>query len=155
MRLMDIIHPGSVIVPLKAVTKQDAIFELVDVLADQAGISSRQELKDAVWQREMTRTTGLGYGIAIPHGKCRGCEKLSMAVGRTSTPIDFKSIDGKPVEIIVLLASPPDQTGPHIHALARITRIMTNDRARMQIKQAPTSKALYDLLSKLDSELPQ
>jgi len=153
MRLMEIIQPGSVRVPLVATSKQDAIFELVDVLADQAGIAARQELKDAVWQRELTRTTGIGYGIAIPHGKCRGCERLSMAVGRLSTPIDFKSIDGKPVELIVLLASPPDQTGPHIQALARISRIMTDDRARAQIKQAPSSKALYEILSRLDSEL--
>jgi fructose-specific phosphotransferase system IIA component len=154
MRLTEIIQSGSVKVPLVAAAKQDAIFELVDVLAEQSGISKRQELKDAVWQREMTRTTGIGHGIAIPHGKCRGCDRLSMAIGRLAEPIDFKAIDGKPVELIILLASPLDQTGPHIQALARISRILTDDKARAQIKQAPTSQLLYETLIKYDAELP-
>lgn len=154
MRLTEIIQSGSVKVPLEATSKKDAIFELVDVLADESGIDTRQELKDAVWQREMTRTTGIGHGIAIPHGKCKGCDRLSMAVGRLATPIDFKAIDGKPVELIILLASPLDQTGPHIQALARISRILTDDKARTLISQAPTSQALYELLTKYDAELP-
>lgn len=154
MRLTEIIQSGSVKVPLTATSKQEAIFELVDVLAEQSGIVDRQELKDAVWQRETTRTTGIGHGIAIPHGKCRGCDRLSMAVGRLDAPIDFKAIDGKPVVLIILLASPLDQTGPHIQALARISRILTDDKARAQISEAPTSQSLYELLTKYDAALP-
>lgn len=153
MRLTDIIQSGSVKVPLEAASKQEAIFELVDVLADQSDIMDRQELKNAVWQREMTRTTGIGHGIAIPHGKCQGCDRLSMAIGRLATPIDFKAIDGKPVELIILLASPLDQTGPHIQALARISRILTDDKARSLISQAATSQSLYELLVKYDTDL--
>ena len=137
-----------------ATSKQDAIFELVDVLAEQSGIAARQELKDAVWQREMTRTTGIGNGIAIPHGKCRGCDRLSMAIGKLASPIDFKAIDGRPVELIILLASPLDQTGPHIQALARISRILTDDKARALIKQAASGRILYESIIKYDAELP-
>ena len=68
MRLIDILQPECIKVPLVSTSKQDAIFELVDLLAQQAGGVDVQELKDAVWQREQTRTTGIGHGIAIPHG---------------------------------------------------------------------------------------
>lgn len=153
MRLTEILQPDAVKVPLAAQNKQDAIRELVDLIAAHTGLISTQELMDAVWQREMTRTTGIGHGIAIPHGKSASCTRLSMAVGRLETPIDFKAIDGRPVELVILLASPLDQTGPHIQALARITRILTNEKIRHLITQAPTANDLYSLLAQHDTEL--
>ena len=154
MRLTDILQPDCVKVPLAAGEKQAAIFELVDTLADHQKVTLPQQLKDAVWQRESARTTGIGHGIAIPHGKCTGCTKLAMAIGLTSQPIEFGAIDGKPVQIIILLASPPDQTGAHIHALARISRLLSDDRFRAAIKQADSSDAVYKLIAEQDGKEP-
>lgn len=145
MRLMDILRPGCIKVPLKASTKQQAIFEMVDLLCDCVGIQARKELADAVWQRELTRTTGIGHGVAIPHGKCGGCSRLSMAIAKPAAPIDFASIDGKPVDLIILLASPPDQTGSHIEALATISRMLNDTGFHAAIKQAATSQDIFDL----------
>ena len=147
MRLTDILQPDCIKVPLEAADKQRAIFELVDLMSDKVGITTRDQLKDAVWQRETTRTTGIGHGIAIPHGKSAGCTRLSMAIGLTAKPLDFGAIDGKPVTLIILLASPPDQTGPHIQALARISRMLTDDRFRAAIKAAPNADDVYRLIS--------
>ena len=148
MRLTEILQPECVKVPLLATTKQTVIYELVDLLADTSQITDRDELRDAVWQREQTRTTGIGHGIAIPHGKIVGCEKLCMAVGKASQPIDFVAIDGKPVEILILLASPIDQTGPHIQVLARISRMLTDSEFRMEWGSAQSPRQLYELIER-------
>src|SRR5450755_3408922 len=133
MRLIDILKPENIKVPLESLTKNEAIAELVNLLAKSGDVTDAKKVLDAVLDRESTRTTGIGNGLAIPHGKCNGVDHLSMAIGRPSTPIDFQSIDGRPVNLIWLLTSPPDKTGPHIHALARISRLMTIDKFRQAI----------------------
>jgi fructose-specific phosphotransferase system IIA component len=152
MRLTDILQPGCIKVPLASTAKQDAIFELIDLLASCAKIEQAQQLKDAVWQRETARTTGIGHGIAIPHGKSPGITRLSMAIGLAAQPIEFAAIDGKPVQVIILLASPPEQTGPHIQALARNSRLLTDDRYRAAIKAAPTAEEVYRLITEQEAK---
>lgn len=154
MRITDILQPGCVRVPLLAKTKQEAIYELVDTLAGAGLVNSAEDLKQAVWSREMTRTTGIGHGIAIPHGKVAGCPKLVMAMGKATAPIDFDSIDRKPVELIFLLASPVDQTGPHIQALARISRLLTDEQFRDAMKSATSAEDLFGLIKKHEADLP-
>ncbi len=146
MRLTEILQPDCVKVPLEATEKQAAIFELAGLLAARTDIADVERLKQAVWQREQTRTTGIGHGIAIPHGKCAGCDRLRMAIGRAAQPIEFGAVDRKPVDLIILLASPLDQTGPHIQALARISRMLTEESLRTALKQAPSAEELYDLI---------
>ena len=146
MRLTDILQPDCVQVPLKAATKQQAIAELVELLVDRTGITGAQELTNAIWQRETTRTTGIGHGIAIPHGKSAGVDQLRMAIGKPTQPLDFGAIDGRPVELLLLLASPEDQTGPHIQALARISRMLTDTDFRNALKNASSGEELYQLI---------
>lgn len=146
MRLSEILKPQNIKVPLVAKTKAEAIAELVQVLADSGELTDAKKVLDAVMEREATRTTGIGNGLAIPHGKCNGTANLVMAIGKAATPIDFQAIDGRPVSIIWMLASPPDKTGPHIHALARISRLMTLDKFRHSLMAAKTAQEAYDLI---------
>ncbi len=146
MNLLDILSPQCVVAPLAATDKRGVINELVDVLAASAKVSDTQGLKDAVWTREQTRTTGIGHGLAIPHGKSAGMPNLAMAIGKPAQPMDFEAIDGQPVKLIVLLASPPDRTSDHIQALARISRLMTMDDFRNQIYAAKSADEIYALL---------
>ena len=146
MRLTEILKPKNIKVPLEAKTKAEAIAELVDVLAASGDITDPKKVLDAVMEREATRTTGIGNGLAIPHGKCNGTRDLVMAIGKAAQPIDFQAIDGRPVTIIWMLASPPDKTGPHIHALARISRLMTIDKFRHAMMQTKTAQEAYDLI---------
>jgi len=147
VRLVDLLKPECIQVQLEASTKRDAIDALVKLLCDGVGIENRQELADAVWQREMTRTTGIGHGVAIPHGRCQGCEHLSLAVAKPARPLEFGSIDGKPVDLIILLASPPHQTGPHIEALATISRMLGDPDCHGAIRKATTAQEIYDLFA--------
>lgn len=153
MRLTEILKPVCVKVPLDATDKEQALYELVDLLADHCAIGPAQPLKDAVWQREQTRTTGIGHGIGIPHGKTDSLTELNMAIGLPASPIEFGAIDGKPVDLIILLASPADQTGPHIQALAKISRLLTDDTFRDAIKKAETAEQLYDMLAQQEAAI--
>ena len=146
MRLTDILQPDCVLVPLQAQSKQEAIFALTDQLVGNTPIGNGEQLKEAIWQRETTRTTGIGHGIGIPHGKSAGVDQLRMAIGRTAEPIDFGAIDGQGVDLIILLASPLAQTGPHIQALASISRLLTDEDFRTALKQADSAEQLYELI---------
>ncbi len=144
MRLSDILKIQHIKVPLTAKNKKDAITELVQVLADAHEVKDSQILLNSVLEREATRTTGIGNGLAIPHGKCAGVDHLVVAVGKPAEPIEFESIDNRPVNLIVLLASPPDQTGPHIQALARISRLMNVDAFRQAMRTATSAQQIFD-----------
>src|SRR6476660_3613851 len=153
MRLTEILKPQNIKLPLEATTKAEAIGELVTLLAGNAEVSDAKKVLDAVLEREGTRTTGIGNGLAIPHGKCTGTDHLVMAVGKAATPIDFQAIDGRPVTWIWLLTSPPDKTGPHIHALARISRLMTIDSFRQTLATAKTPQDVFDIIQKQENSL--
>jgi len=148
MNLMDILEPECIIAPLQSIEKQDVINELIDQLDAQGQVSDAQSLKDAVWSREQTRTTGIGHGLAIPHGKCASLKGQALAIGKPAEPIDFEAIDGQPVHLIVLLASPPDKTKDHIEALAHISRMMNDSGFREDIYNSSSPEDIFALVSK-------
>ncbi len=122
------------------------IYELVYCLAASGNVNDSKGLKDAVWAREQTRTTGIGNGLAIPHGKSPAMSAVAMAIGRPPRPMDFEAIDGQPVRLVVLLASPPDRTTDHIQALARISKLISMNDFREKIYAAPGPAEIFDLL---------
>ena len=134
MQLREILDIKCVKIPLRADEKHQAIAELVDLLSQAGRIDNHDEALKAVMEREAVRSTGVGQGFAIPHAKTDAVKKMVMAIGQTTQPIDFESIDRQPVRTIVLLISPADQTGPHIRTLARISRIMTDPEFRKQFR---------------------
>lgn len=147
MNLSDVLKPDCIKVPLVSTDKRGAIDEMIQLLVDRGRISDGDQLRAAVWQREATRTTGIGHGLAIPHGKAACCGELIMAIGKAAKPIEFQSIDNRPVQMIFLLASAPDQTGPHIQVLARISRLMTRPEFRNAILTAPDAATIYELIA--------
>jgi len=153
MQLTEILQTNCLQVPLEAADKHGAIDELVELLASENLVSDPDQLKAAVWEREQTRTTGIGHGIAIPHGKSEGIDELRAAVGKPKQPLDFGAIDGQPVDLIILLASPVDQTGPHIQALAKISRMLTDDSLRHALKQCDSCQSMYDQIVQYEASV--
>jgi len=145
MKIFDILSPKAIKVPLAATEKKAAIDELVDLIAVAGLITQPEELKRVVWEREQQRTTGIGEGLAIPHGKIGGSRNLVIAMGRPAQPIDFNSIDNKPVKLMVLLVSPPDKPSDHIQALGKISRLMADPKFRFAAYTADSAEALYEL----------
>lgn len=150
MNILDILPPKAIRVPLTATDKKGAIDELIDTLAAGGYITAPDALKKVVWDREMQRTTGIGEGLAIPHGKSPSSKNLVIAIGRPNEPIEFGAIDNKPVRLIVLLASPPDKTSDHIQALGKISRLMADPKFRIAAYTAPTAEAMYQLFEKAE-----
>ncbi len=143
MKITDILTKTCVCVSLKSTTKTAAITELVDVLFDAGQLSDRDGALEAVLAREETRSTGIGLGLAVPHGKSRACKHLTMAVGKPEDPLEFDAIDGRPCTFIVLLTSPIDETGPHIQALAAISRLWQHEDFRQAVMEAKSADELY------------
>ena len=143
MKLTEILKPECIRAPLVAGEKYAAITELVDLLAEQGLLTDRDDVLNAVLVRERTRSTGIGLGLAVPHGKSHGCRTLLLAIGKPEAPMNFDSIDGRPCNIIMLLASPVDKTGPHIQALASISRLWQAEDFRKRILETKTAEELY------------
>ena len=153
MRLSELLKAQNIKLGLTARNKNEAIAELVNLLGENKELTDPKKVLDSVLEREGTRTTGIGNGLAIPHGKTSGTDHLVMAVGKAAQPIDFQAIDGRPVTWIWLLSSPPDKTGPHIHALARISRLMTIDSFRQTLATAKTPQDVFDIIQKQENSL--
>jgi len=151
MNITDILTPDAVKVPLLATGKRDVIDELVDLLAEAGLIDDADGLKKVVWEREQQRSTGIGEGLAIPHGKSNCSKNLVMAVGRPAKPIDFDAVDGQPVYLVVLLASPPDKTSEHIQALGKISRLMADPNFRVSAYAAESAEDMYRLFEQAEA----
>jgi len=145
MNILDILSPEAIKVPLAATHKQAAIDELIDLLAARGIVTDAPSLKRAVWEREQQRSTGIGEGLAIPHGKSSSARALTMAIGKPAQPLEFGSIDRKPVQMIILLVSPADRIAEHIQALGRVSKLMTNVQFRNACYTAPDAERLYGL----------
>jgi len=123
MALADLIRPEVVKVPLVGKTKNEVIRELVQLLLDAGRITELESVYDALLTREALGSTGLEQGIAVPHAKTRAVHRLTAAIGIAPQGVDFQSADGEPSKLFFLLLAPPDQSGPHIQALAEIARL--------------------------------
>ena len=151
MTVTEILDPQCVVVPLVAHTKREAIDALVDALSLTGRISDANAVKKAVWERESQRSTGIGEGLAIPHGKCSAMPSLVLAIGKPATPLEFGSIDKKPVQLVILLVSPPEKKDEHIQALGRISKIMTSPEFRQRAYAAQSATELYGLFREAES----
>ena len=149
MTLLDILSPASTIVDLKGDTKEEIIAELVDSLSASEAISDRDKVLQAVLEREKIMSTGIGDGIAIPHGKSDSVVKLVAALGTQRRGVDFEALDGEPAYVFFLLVSPANVSGPHIKALARISRLLKNDDFKKKLIVASSPE---DILSTIQTE---
>jgi len=150
MKLTDYASPSTIRVPLVATDKTQAIAKMVDVVVEQGMARSRDELLAAVMEREGQRTTGIGRGFAIPHAKSDTVNKLVLAFGRLAEPIDFASIDGQPVSLLAMLISPTSATTLHIQALARLSRMVTNEAILDALLSAQSSDAFFKVIADHD-----
>jgi len=150
MLITEILQPACIKVPIESKDKKAVITELIDQLDASGLLLDREQALQSVLLREQTKSTGIGSGIAIPHGKCQAVKDLVMALGIAKGPIEFESVDEKPVNIIILLVSPADQTGPHIQALAKISRLMLDETFKQQLENAESAEQVYELITGKD-----
>jgi fructose-specific phosphotransferase system IIA component len=145
MALVDLISPEVVKVPLSAADKYGVIDELIQVLADAGKIGDKARVVDAIHRREALGSTGLEYGIAVPHAKTEEVKEITVAIGIAPQGIEFDAIDGKPSKLFFLILAAPDQSGPHIEALAEIAKLSKSKGFLEALIHASSAQEVVDL----------
>jgi mannitol/fructose-specific phosphotransferase system IIA component (Ntr-type) len=149
--LTDLLTPDRIRIPLEATTKDGLLRELVDIVAANESAEAHGDVLRAVQEREAVLSTGIGYGIAIPHGKSSAVPELRLAAGRTRDPVDYDALDGRPVRLLFLLVGPETAAGPHIKALSRISRIVRQDTVRTRLAEATSVEEFLRVLREAES----
>jgi nitrogen PTS system EIIA component len=146
MLLSDFISPDSVVASLKVKSKKQLLQDLSARAARLTGLSER-DIFDVLLQRERLGSTGLGHGIAIPHGKVQGLKRIVGIFARLAEPVDFDAVDGDPVDIVFLLLAPEGAGADHLKALARISRLLREGSAVEKLRACKDTAALYAVLT--------
>lgn len=149
--LTELLTPDRIKIPLEARSKDDLLRELVTVVSQGAAPGSAEEILRAVREREAVLSTGIGNGVAIPHGKSPAVPELRMAAGLTSAPVDFDALDGQAVRLFFLLVGPETAAGAHIKALSRISRLIRRDDVRERLLEARGAREFYEALRDAES----
>ena len=146
MLLSELLSSAAVRPRLKAASKREAIAELVSLLETAHGIDSQGEILVRVLHREEGQTTGIGNGVAIPHGKAKAVSRMVAACGVASAGSDFESVDGDPVTLFVLLAAPESVGSLQVKVLANISRVLKEEAVRQSLRQAASPDAFLAAL---------
>ncbi len=145
MSLNDLISPQAVIPALKANGKKQALIEISEKAATLSGLDSREVL-DALIQRERLGSTGIGAGIAIPHGKLAKCGRIFGVFARLEKPIDFEALDDAPVDLMFLLIAPENAGADHLNALSRAARVLRDQSLVATLRSTRDPSAIYSIL---------
>jgi len=146
MRLTELVNPQAVNTRLRARTKRDAIAELVELLESAHGIDSQGEILDRVLRREAMMSTGIGNGVAIPHGKAKLVDRMVAACGVSTEGIEFESADGEAARLFILLVAPESGGALHVKVLANISRLLKEESVRQSLREAPNAEAFVAAL---------
>ncbi|EKF20059.1 PTS IIA-like nitrogen regulatory protein PtsN [Nitratireductor pacificus] len=146
MDLSDLIEPKAIVPALKANSKKQLLQLLAEKAASVTGLPER-EIFDTILQRERLGSTGVGNGIAIPHGKLPGIERITGVFARLETPVDFEAIDDQPVDLIFLLLAPEGAGADHLKALSRIARVLRDADTMAKIRGTKDAAAIHSFLA--------
>ena len=146
MLLVELLAVDRIRVPLSARTKDAVLEELVELAASNHDASVRRAILAAVRERETVLSTGVGSGVAIPHGKTPIIDQLIVAAGVASVPIEYDALDGKPVELFFLLIGPESASGAHVKTLSRISRLLRREPLRNALRGATSAEGFLDIV---------
>jgi nitrogen PTS system EIIA component len=152
MRLIDILDESSIVADLQAQTKAEALQILVEAMSRTTPTIDQQEFLQIVLEREQLGSTGIGDGIAIPHGKSKAITEIVSGFGLSKRGIDFDSLDGKPAHLFFLLVAPETSVGTHLKMLARISRMLKNGEFRKKLLTATSQHEIYQIIADEDAK---
>ena len=152
MKLPEIIEENNIIPELKAKDKKGVLKELAEVISRHEPSIDKGELVKVLVERERLGSTGIGDGVAIPHGKMNGVSRPIISFGRSKQGLDFDSMDGQPAHLFFLLIAPEDSSSVHLQVLAKIAKILKNRDFRKKLMEPGTKKELYQTIIQTDEE---
>jgi fructose-specific phosphotransferase system IIA component len=145
MKISDILTEDLVATGLLGKTKDDIIDAMIDLVAASPKVLDKEKVRKAIFERERIMSTGVGNGFAIPHGKTDAVTDIVAAFAVTAEPIDYQSLDEKPVRLVFLLVGKDNLVGPHIKLLSRISRLMNKEDFRKRLLAQQTSREIIDM----------
>ena len=153
MKLSEIVKPEFIISDLKAHDKKGVLEELSEIITEREPSLDKGVLLQVLLERERLGSTGIGDGIALPHGKLRELRRLLISFGRSMNGLDFDSIDEQPAYLFFLLLAPENSAGIHLKALAKISRLLKDGSFRRQLMSAKSGQEIYEMILDRDEEL--
>ncbi len=152
MKITDLLDEASVVQDLHASTKKGVLEELSTVLVQKGRLPDRDKVVEVLLEREKLGSTGIGDGIAIPHGKMEGIKQVVASFGRSIQGVNFESIDNKPTHLFFLLVAPENSAGVHLKALARISRLLKDPSFRNRLLEAENSRSIFQIIVEEDEK---
>lgn len=153
MRIADLLNPAAIADDLRSAGKNDALIELTDAMMRVENGLDRAEAIRVLQERERLGSTGIGQGVAIPHGKLKNIDHLLVSFGRSRSGIEFDSMDGRPAHLFFLLIAPEDSVGVHLKTLARISKLLKNANVRQRLLNAPGAEAIHRIIVEEEDKL--
>ena len=153
MRIHNLLNRDRVAVGIDASSKEGVIDQIIDLLADDSAITDIESVRSAVIERENAMSTGVGKGIALPHGKSQGVTTTVAALATTARPIPFGAVDGQPVQMIFLLVGTPESKSEHIRILSRISRLLSRETFTQELLKATSPDMLLETLTREELNL--
>jgi PTS system nitrogen regulatory IIA component len=152
MNISEILNKHLLIPNLQSKNKKGVLEELAGVLVNQGKLPDLEHVVEVLLDREKLGSTGIGDGIAIPHGKIRDLRQVVTSFGRSREGVDFESIDQKPTHLFFLLVAPENSAGIHLKALARISRLLKDPNFRRRLMEAEGAEELFEIISEEDAQ---
>ena len=152
MKILDILDKECIIPELRSRTKEEVLEELTGALLSCKANLDKEALVEVLLERERLGSTGIGDGIAIPHGKVQDLDELVLSFGRSTQGIEFDSMDGRPTHLFFLLIAPENSAGIHLRALAKISRLLKSSPFRQRLLEAGTEEELFQVIQEEDKE---
>ena len=150
MKIIDYLSENDILSHLHASSREGVIKEMVSHLKDTGKIEDPEELVNILLDREVLGSTGIGHGVAIPHGRLGGLDEILLVFGRSPEGVDFDAHDGEPVKLFFLLVAPEDSAGLHLKTLARISRIVKSPECRKALLDSDDRSILYHTIEEED-----
>lgn len=145
-KISELLLNTSIILDLTAKEKVEAIKELATALIQQGFITETEEFFSAILRRENLESTGIGYGVAIPHARTKAVKNIVLAFGRSQPGVDFSSLDGKPSHLIFLIAAPEEKKSEYIITLARLSKILRSEEVRVKLNRAKNPEEVLTII---------
>lgn len=152
MKVSDLLKENFILTEFQSTDKEDVINELIDLYENDEKVIDIEQVRKSVLDREKIMSTGVGKGFAIPHGKTNAVKDILAAFGKSVTPIEYDSLDGKPVNLIFLLVGKDNLVSSHIKLLSRISRLMNKDDFRERLMEAKTAKEILKVFEEEEKE---
>ncbi len=152
MKLEDLLSVQNIATKIDVKDKEQVIKKLIDLMGNLHDYGGRDNVFKVVLEREKLMSTGVGHGIAIPHGKVEQCPKIIASLCTLNNGVDFSSPDQKPINLAILLVGPKSETSAHIRALAHISKLVQDEKTRRDLLEAVTPSMVFDILKKREEK---